>query len=179
VRPPRARSPHAASCRREDSSVQCRRSWQVVGGWQRSVEHLAHQYGGKVWSNAADTLQGCDLLGSRLLGVAVSASSRSVSNSRISSKVSTSRRRRRSSSARSNGGSLRPSPVRSSAMSPSHERSQRRPSPNALREQQRLDPVLDPQPLLNKVLAFAVRPLGVLLLRRRYMHHAAYLPVGI
>jgi hypothetical protein len=58
---------------------------------------------------------------------ASSAVARSASSSRISSKVKTSRRRSRSSSVRSKGGSARPSPVRSSAMSRSHERSDSRP----------------------------------------------------
>ena len=41
-----------------------------------------------------------------------------------------------------------------------------------------LDSVLDAQPLLDKVFALAVRPLGVLLIRCRHAHHAAYLPVA-
>jgi hypothetical protein len=112
---------HAAALVRHRCNADVAGKLSAVG--KRSVEHLAHQYGGKVWSNATDPLQGRDLRVVASLGVAVSASLRSVSISRISSKVSTSRRRSRSSSARSNGGSLRPSPVRSSAMSRSHERS--------------------------------------------------------
>src|SRR4030088_1721365 len=57
-------------------------------------------------------------------------------------------------------------------------RTQGRPRPDALSEQQRLDSVLDTQLLLDEVLALAVRALGVLLIRRGHAYHAAHLPVA-
>src|SRR5215471_16642504 len=55
-------------------------------------------------------------------GLVVTTSSRSASTSRINSKIVTSRRRRRSNSARRWRGISRPSPVRKTARSRSHER---------------------------------------------------------
>jgi hypothetical protein len=57
----------------------------------------------------------------------------------------------------------------------SHER--REASSDTLREQQRLDPVLDAQPLLHQMLALAVRALSIFLVRRGYAHHAAVLAI--
>jgi hypothetical protein len=45
-------------------------------------------------------------------------------------------------------------------------------------EQQRLYPILDTQPLLDKVFAFTVRTFGILLFRRRHTHHAANLSIS-
>src|SRR5215217_8725244 len=50
--------------------------------------------------------------------------------------------------------------------------------PDALGEQERLDPVLDPDPLLHQVLALTVRALGVLLRRAGHPEHAAHLAVA-
>jgi hypothetical protein len=54
---------------------------------------------------------------------------------------------------------------------------QRGPLSDALGEQQGLDAVLDAQPLLYQVLAFAVRTLCIFLLPCRHADHAAGLPV--
>src|SRR6516162_9230033 len=105
-------------------------------------------------------------------GLVVTTSSRSASTSRINSKIVTSRRRRRSNSARRWRGISRPSPVRKTARSRSHERREG-PFPNALGEQQCFNSVLDAKLLLHQVLALAVYAPRILLFRRRHAYHAA------
>src|SRR5215469_18923752 len=107
-------------------------------------------------------------------GLVVTTSSRSASTSRINSKIVTSRRRRRSNSARRWRGISRPSPVRKTARSRSHER-RGGPFPNALGEQQCFNSVLDAKLLLHQVLALAVYALGILVFRRRHAYHSSCL----
>src|SRR5215472_17092169 len=109
-------------------------------------------------------------------GLVVTISSRSASTSRINSKIVTSRRRRRSNSGRRWRGISRPSPVRKTARSRSHER-RGGPFPNALGEQQCFNSVFDAKLLLHQVLALAVYALGILVIRRRHAYHAAALAI--
>ena len=90
---------------------------------EAAVEHLPHEHGRDVLANAPDALKEVIFWAMASSGAAARAADRSVSISRISSSVRMSRRRRRLSSARNKAGSPRPSPVRSSVKSRSHERS--------------------------------------------------------
>src|SRR5271166_4184992 len=141
-----------------------------------AVKYLAHQYAGEVLTNTANALQGRDLLAHCVVGCCrqrLGALSFHLADlfqnqhkpAPQSVELGPQQRRQLATVTGSQFGHV------------ALPRAQRRPSPNALREQQRLDPVLDAQLLLDEVLAFAVRSLGVLLLRRGHMHHAAHLPV--
>ena len=142
-----------------------------------SVKHLAHQHRGDVRADAAYALKSRDLLGHLIVGSPsqrLSALGFHLADQFQSQYASAPQAVEFDPQQGRQCAAVTGAPLGDVAL----PRAQRRPLPDALCEQQRLYPVLDTQPLLDKVFTLTVRPFGILLFRRRHTHHAANLPIS-